>query len=521
MVGKSAEFVSSDVAGQPVDVKDLKGKVVLIVTAPHQWDEEKIAPLKKLDEALNPQGLEIILVSHDNAEIAKEALQSHGESWIVTTRYGGRNSKNWIDYAEYFGSSHFALIVDREGIVTIARVDASVSPELIERLTSLFPEQMELIADLAADVRRIDEETRKRSEERSQIWLGSTEDKLPDSLEKLMEFRGKTSLVAPSEMQLALVNLILASDDLPQSKRSRLLYDKVYILGEIARKTVINNPNMRPEKAFEEVNALADELLKSEDEIFRHNLLFAKQQCLYHMREYLKTMETGYEEYAEEITTRFVEITRQAQDGFYHNSDSFVMFYQEILEDIDAKYSTQLTKSFVEQVIPLFAAKSPEYQQSARQMEGILRRVSLLGSEMEFEAVLLDDSQINVKDLRGKIVLVNFWATTCGPCLREFPHMKELYEKYKPQGYEMIAYSCGDDFETLKDFTEKTQYPWPVGSLLMSIDKGLTNYNEFYGITSVPTSMILDRSGKVRFMMVGSDDELLTKELEKRFEEEP
>ena len=108
-------------------------------------------------------------------------------------------------------------------------------------------------------------------------------------------------------------------------------------------------------------------------------------------------------------------------------------------------------------------------------MEGTLRRASLIGKEMEFETVLLDGTQVNVKDLRGKIVLVNFWVTTCGPCVREFPHMKELYEKYKPQGYEMIAYNTGEDSETIREFVEKTQYPWLVGSSLMSVEIGLIN----------------------------------------------
>ena len=99
--------------------------------------------------------------------------------------------------------------------------------------------------------------------------------------------------------------------------------------------------------------------------------------------------------------------------------------------------------------------------------------------------------------------------------------MKELYEKYKPQGYEMIAYNTGEDFETIREFAEKTLYPWLVGSSLMSVEKGLTDYNRFYGITGIPTTMILDRSGIVRFMIVGSDDDTLTRELEKRFAEEP
>jgi len=61
MVGKPMEFSSWNLENQPVDVKDLKGKVVLIVTTPYRWESEKIKPLKALYELLKPHGLEIIL----------------------------------------------------------------------------------------------------------------------------------------------------------------------------------------------------------------------------------------------------------------------------------------------------------------------------------------------------------------------------------------------------------------------------------------------------------------------------
>jgi peroxiredoxin len=97
--------------------------------------------------------------------------------------------------------------------------------------------------------------------------------------------------------------------------------------------------------------------------------------------------------------------------------------------------------------------------------------------------------------------------------------MKKLYEKYKPKGYEMIAYSCGDDTETLNAFAEKTKYPWMFSSTVLSKEKGnLKNYSDFYGIRGIPTTFILDREGIVRFMMVGSNDEMLTKEIDKMFE---
>ena len=63
------------------------------------------------------------------------------------------------------------------------------------------------------------------------------------------------------------------------------------------------------------------------------------------------------------------------------------------------------------------------------------------------------------------------------------------------------------------------RYPWFIGSLLKSKRKGLKDYDEHYGIRAIPTTFLLDREGIVRFMMVGRDDETLTREVERLFSE--
>ena len=230
-------------------------------------------------------------------------------------------------------------------------------------------------------------------------------------------------------------------------------------------------------------------------------------------------------EYAQEIIDKYIAFAKEVMpniegSGGHYNVRFFVMFFQRNLENIDTKHSTQLLATFLGQVIPIFESSSDlETQQYARQLSGAERRGTLIGNELEFECVLIDSTTINVKDLRGKVVLVNFWATTCGPCRAKFPSMKELYEKYKPQGFEIIAFSCGDDDETLKAFVEREQHPWLVGSLLMSTRNDIKNYYEFYGIRGIPTTFLVDREGIVRFMMVGASDDLLNREVEKLFAE--
>ena len=84
----------------------------------------------------------------------------------------------------------------------------------------------------------------------------------------------------------------------------------------------------------------------------------------------------------------------------------------------------------------------------------------------------------------------------------------------------MLAYSCGDPLEDLENFFAKhPSYTWLNGSLLLSEEQGIKNYADYYGINANPTTFLVDREGKVIFMMVGSDDEQFNRELEKAFAE--
>lgn len=519
-VGKPVDFSPVDFFGRRLDWNALEGKVVLVVAAPGAWDLEKIEPLKTLHAELKEPGLEVVLFGAMDRETAERQFLSDGETWTLTTRYGRDEAGKEFDYVESLGTFYPGFLVDREGILVCMRSDG-ISPELVGKLLPYFPEQQDRITQAVGKLRTVEEENQRKSEEYLEKVVDKNEE-MPESLKALGKFRGKIDGYFAPEQELALLELILGSEDLPPKQRDSFLRSKVDALGEIARKRMEKDPKLPPEIAYRDMDVLADELLETCDPAFLHSLLFAKQSVLFQMREYLKTMESGQEQYAEEITRRFLDIHKRAPESFYENSSVFVMFFDDALEEVDSRDSTQLSKSFLERVIPVFAASSdPKYQWKARQMEGQLRRSSLLGREMEFETILLDGSKINVKDFRGKIVLVNFWNTQCGPCLREFPHMKTLYEKYKPLGYEMIAYSCGDDFESLTDFVQKHDYPWLMGSLLMSQEKGLVDYNSYYGIKGVPTTMILDREGIVRFMIVGSDDEKLSEEIERIFAEFP
>jgi peroxiredoxin len=115
---------------------------------------------------------------------------------------------------------------------------------------------------------------------------------------------------------------------------------------------------------------------------------------------------------------------------------------------------------------------------------------------LELQFTALDGRAVDVAQLRGKVVLIDFWATWCGPCKEELPNVQAAYAKYHAQGFEVIGVSLDSDKdrEKLVDFVRTHELPWP-----QHFD-GRGWKNEFavkFGIRAIPAMFLLDQEGKV------------------------
>jgi thiol-disulfide isomerase/thioredoxin len=126
---------------------------------------------------------------------------------------------------------------------------------------------------------------------------------------------------------------------------------------------------------------------------------------------------------------------------------------------------------------------------------GLKKKYARVGKPLDLKVTAVDGRKVDLAELKGKVVLIDFWATWCGPCVAEVPNVVAAYEKLNPKGFEIIGISFDEDEDALKGFTKKKKMPW----VQFFDGQGWKNkFGREFGINSVPTMWLLDKQGNLR-----------------------
>ena len=131
----------------------------------------------------------------------------------------------------------------------------------------------------------------------------------------------------------------------------------------------------------------------------------------------------------------------------------------------------------------------------------------------EYSATMLDGSKFDVASMRGKVVLLNLWATWCGPCRTEIPELQMMRQKYAARGFEIVGVSVDESGpEAVKTFVDEQKVTYPIA---LDPDSKLAS---IFQTSVLPTSVLLDRNGRIvwkKYEQILPNDTALSAAIEK------
>ncbi|MCH8822118.1 MAG: TlpA family protein disulfide reductase [Planctomycetes bacterium] len=151
--------------------------------------------------------------------------------------------------------------------------------------------------------------------------------------------------------------------------------------------------------------------------------------------------------------------------------------------------------------LALYNRIKKSYPDKSKYIDTKIKQIKSIGKpfELEFQDAITGTT-ISMKDLKGQVVVLDFWATWCRPCVAEMPHMKKLYAKYHDEGVQFIGISLDKSEDqgglaALKKYVSEKEIPWPQ---YYQGNKWASEFSTSWGIGSIPAMFVIDKKGNLK-----------------------
>jgi thiol-disulfide isomerase/thioredoxin len=218
-----------------------------------------------------------------------------------------------------------------------------------------------------------------------------------------------------------------------------------------------------------------------------------KEVAMAHFQSGVVFMSEGLQRHKDEFFARAHDEENKALAAYSNFPDAVLLDGRALaqLKQDDA------AKARFEQFIKLRPAEDPERQRALR----YLARPELARAKMAppFAVTTVDGQHVSMDDMQGKVVLLDFWATWCGPCREALPHIQKVAKKFQGQPLVILSVSLDSDEQKWREFIGKNQMTWPQYR-----DGGFTgSIAKMFGVAAIPHTFAIDADGVLQEEHIG------------------